>query len=171
MNPSKTFPMKRFFRDDSGIDLTNDYSTPNEDDAVLSVPSGAAYVEIDEIVFSCVIAGSTSPAYGVFLGDATLTNGFPVKIYDADNTEVADLTDGDVIKDNDGMFKRSNAPILFTQFADFTPDRWQAVCIWRFAKPIILRAGEQIRAEFSDDLSAAANLQFEIQANGRKVMR
>lgn len=167
---SAPIPFCKFFRDDSGIDLTNDYSGGSADDAVLAVTeSDVSHYEVHEIIFSWVLGAE--PNYGIFLGDATLANGFAVKVYDAADDEVEDLTDGDVIKDNNGLYKRSNSPMFWTTDTSFTPDRHHGQAIWKFKEPLILRAGEEIRAELADDLSNAANLKFEIIANGRRFDR
>lgn len=159
----------RFFKDSSErYDLTNDYSSTNADDAVLTPAEGEKYLEIYELRFPWRI-GDNDPSTlnAEFLTSGALSNGLTVKLFDNDDEVVEDLTDAVPIKTMDGLYQRSNAPIIYSTFDGSSPDQHTGVCIWRLPVPIIVRYEHSIKVGLSDDLSAATNLFFGVLALGR----
>lgn len=149
------------------IEHSLDYSGASADVAVLTPGSGYSYYEVDELTFD-VIFSATSISYANFFSVAALTNGLEVKILNVADAELVDLTDGQPMKDVHALFLRSISPMLTTLMDSFDPDRHHARIIWRFEKPIILRAGDTLEITLDDDLSAAALLLYFVAA-GRKV--
>lgn len=150
------------------IEHSLDYSGGSADVAVLTPDSGSSYYEVDELTFD-VVFGASSINYAQFFGITALTNGLEVKILNADDDELVDLTDGLPMKDTHAFFLRSISPMITTLMDSFDPDRHHARVIWRFEKPIILRAGDTLEITLDDDLSGAALISLHIQASGRKV--